>query len=231
MSHRAPFEPRVGARINESLVDSAEARYLRQVSDQNRWDEAYRNGPPPWDPGPYDAHLPGVLERHAVQPGPCLDIACGSGKSLVYLAEQGFQAHGIDIAPTALSEAEALAKQSGVELELLLGRFPQDAPSGDWQRRFTFVSDRGFFHLLTQSEDRERYFDTLSRILSPGGLYYTLIAKKEGAQGSGGPPKWREDEVRRAVEPYLELRELSANIFKPWNPGSMPAWILVGEPT
>ncbi len=54
------------------------------------WEGYYRRGNVPWDPGPYDRNLPEVLNQHAVRRGTALDVGCGTGGTLVYLATRGF---------------------------------------------------------------------------------------------------------------------------------------------
>lgn len=190
------------------------------------WDENYQKGATPWDPGDYDAHLPRVLADHRIVPGRALDIGCGEGKSALYLAGYGFTCTGIDVAPTAIDAAKSRAAESGVfACDFRVGSFPEDADRPE--DGYDFIMDRGLFHLLRNSSDTGRYLDKVCELLAPNGIYYTLMAKSEGATDSGAPPKWNEAEVRAAFEPKMGLRELRADRFFPRDPDSMPGWVVV----
>ena len=54
-----------------------------------------------------------------IQTGRALDVACGAGRNALYLAEHGFEVHGVDISAEALSRARASARQRRVRLELI----------------------------------------------------------------------------------------------------------------
>jgi tellurite methyltransferase len=80
-------------------------------ADRARWDERYRAGtladerPNAWLVGAA-GWLPEV--------GAALDLACGEGQALVWLAERGLRGTGIDISGVGLVRARALAEARGV---------------------------------------------------------------------------------------------------------------------
>jgi len=92
--------------------------------------------------GPSRAHLwqpPDFLRRwwRLLPPpaaGPVLDLACGSGRAAVWLAERGWRVTGVDHQPEALALARALAADRGVAPALLAGdlREPHALPPGPW---------------------------------------------------------------------------------------------------
>ena len=195
------------------------------------WESSYRSGHVPWDPGPYDRHVPRVLEDHRIRPGRALDVGCGTGATLVYLATRGFEATGIDIAPTALEIAERAARRTGVSVEWRLGSFPHEFPPEELpDESFDLVVERGFLHMHTVPQEHAPLLAAVHRVLTRGGTFYSLAAKREGARSFGGPPKWREEELRRAVEPYFEIVEMRGDVFTPGEPGSMLAWVTVMRP-
>ena len=53
-------------------------------------------------------------EHHFPLDGTALEIACGRGRSAVWLARRGLQVHGVDISPVAVELAERLAAAHGV---------------------------------------------------------------------------------------------------------------------
>ena len=195
------------------------------------WESSYRSGHVPWDPGPYDRHVPRVLADHRIEPGRALDVGCGTGATLVYLAKLGFETTGIDIAPTALEIARRTAGREGVAGNWLVGSFPEEFPPEVLpDDSFDFVIERGFLHMHTMPQEHAPILAGIQRVLRRGGTFYSLAAKREGARGFGGPPKWREDEIRRAVEPYFRIVEMRGDVFTPKETGSMPAWVTVMRP-
>lgn len=81
--------------------------------DRIRWNRRYREGAyrERRYPNPYlEAHL------EAVPRGRALDLACGSGRNSIYLAEQGFDVTGIDVSDVALTQAEQFAADAGVQV-------------------------------------------------------------------------------------------------------------------
>jgi tellurite methyltransferase len=72
--------------------------------------------------------------------GPVLDLACGSGRAAVWLAERGYRVTGIDWQPEALELGRQLAASRGVECRFLPGdlRDPAAVPPGPWAAVLNF---------------------------------------------------------------------------------------------
>ena len=194
----------------------------------NYWDSAYQSGHIPWDPGPYDGHLPRLIEQEGITPCRAVDIGCGAGKSLVWLAERGFACTGIEIAPTALRMAKELADRRQVSCDWLFGTFPADFDSNSLKDdSFDLAMDRGVFHLHTARSEQRRFVEGVSRVLVPGGIWYSLLASSEGGRGCGGPPRWSRSEVVAAVKPHFEVSHIEQSVFTPGEEGSMSAWVCI----
>ena len=121
--------------------------------------------------------LVGVIALLGLDPGSiALDVGCGAGVELVFLAQHGFKAIGVDIAPRALALAAARAKEAGVEVELReasVTALPLDGDSVD------LVNDRGLLQHLSESE-RARYAREVARVLKPGGILILRGAREAG---------------------------------------------------
>jgi SAM-dependent methyltransferase len=97
--------------------------------------------------------------------GPVLDVGCGLGSEVSYLAGTGWRAVGIDLSWAAVSRARLLhvAKSDGCMFACAdLLRLPFGAGS------FALAVDRGCFHYLPRERWRE-YAAEVHRVLRPGG--------------------------------------------------------------
>ena len=75
----------------------------------------YKRGAP-WEGGPRD-ELVHLVETRRLAPSDgarALDLGCGSGANVVFLAEHGYDATGVDFSPVALDKGRALAADHGV---------------------------------------------------------------------------------------------------------------------
>ena len=193
----------------------------------NSWDDAYRSGRVPWDPGRHDTNIETVLEMLDLQPCSVLDIGCGSGGTLVYLAERGFRCTGVDVAPTAIEIARERAAERGVACEFIVDSFPE--PFADRQRAgsYELLIDRGFFHLHTSPADQRAFTRAAARLLAPGRPWYSLIASDREGPGSGGPPRWSKSEVHAAAGDHLDVEAVVETAFTPDASDPMPAWLTI----
>src|SRR3712207_958533 len=81
------------------------------------WDARYRD----YQPRPPSALLQRWLEQLRPRSGQdrALDVACGTGRNSILLAEHGWHVLGVDISPVALHIARDEARQRGVEIDLV----------------------------------------------------------------------------------------------------------------
>jgi ubiquinone/menaquinone biosynthesis C-methylase UbiE len=173
--------------------------------------EAYQSTPP-WDIG---RHQPAF--EHALKGGdvraPVLDAGCGTGENALYLAAQGFTVTGVDSVPAAIEAARSKAAARGLEAEFIVG----DALDlGALERRFATVIDSGLFHTFEDAE-RERFRESLARVLEPGGRYLVLCFS-ERERHDGGPRRVTRDELRAVFDrsPFrvlkIEAVEMATNL-------------------
>ena len=191
------------------------------------WESCYRSGRVAWDPGPYDGNLPSVLEDFHIPPCRLIDIGCGTGSTLIWLAGRGYTCTGVDLAPSAIRAAEKNSQKRQVKVRWICGEFPGMIPDTG---TFELALDRGCLqHLIHSSRTCREYVSGIAEILEAGGLWYSLTACTSGGPHFGGPPRWSEVDIRQAVEPYFEILSLQESVFTPGEAGSIPAWICVGR--
>src|SRR5947199_7888222 len=115
------------------------------MSDVAKWEERYRTGDVPWDTGRVSSELVRVIRDEKIQPCRAIDLGCGTGSNAVWLAQQGFDATGVDIAPRAIERGRQRAAAAGVAVNFLAADLlnPPDLGSP-----FRFFFDRGCYHVV-----------------------------------------------------------------------------------
>ena len=79
---------------------------------QETWDARYAESDRVWSGNPN----PRLVEHVAdLTPGRALDVGCGEGADVVWLAGQGWHVTGVDVSPVALARAGVHAAEAGVE--------------------------------------------------------------------------------------------------------------------
>jgi SAM-dependent methyltransferase len=90
------------------------------------WDDRFREGAYPTDPDPSP-----VLERYvdSFPDGRALDIATGTGRNAVFLADRGYRVDAVDQSRTGLEITRENARERGVDdrIELLQADIPEYA--------------------------------------------------------------------------------------------------------
>ena len=76
---------------------------------------------PLWQPSPLlKTFIDDILPLHPAASMKGLDIACGSGRDTVYMAQQGWNMLGVDNSEDALQRCQSLAHYTGVNINTLL---------------------------------------------------------------------------------------------------------------
>lgn len=159
---------------------------------------------PPWDTG-----IPAPELVRAVAPRPAgraLDLGCGTGTNVRYLAEHGWQAAGLDFAPGAI--ARARRRCAGLRVTLLVADVTQ-LKSLDLPGPFDLALDMGCFHSLAEA-GRRGYAAGLERWMRPGGIFmlYAWLAD----DGRTGLPR---QTVVAAFEPGFRLTDFELGQGRP----------------
>ena len=68
------------------------------MTEHIEWNDRYRDDNLPWDTGRPSAELQRVLGRNPILSCRALELGCGTGTNSVWLAQQGFEVTGIDLA-------------------------------------------------------------------------------------------------------------------------------------
>ncbi|MBI3287279.1 MAG: class I SAM-dependent methyltransferase [Chloroflexi bacterium] len=140
-------------------------------------------GKPPWDSGISPPELIEVIERSSSPPGRALDLGCGTGTNVIYLAQHGWQVVGVDFAGRAIRLARRKAKAAGVDAQCTF--YVADVTDLSFlPPTFDLALDIGCFHSL-DPQGRSHYAAGLGRLLRPGAIDL-LYAFKPGGDASFG---------------------------------------------
>jgi SAM-dependent methyltransferase len=159
------------------------------ASSGNWFDQAYR-GIPPWDIGRPQPGIVRLAQRGEIR-GRVLDIGCGTGENTLFLAGRGLEVVGIDAAPTAIGKARAKTKERGITARFEVADALNLPAAAD---PFDSVIDMGLFHVFPD-EARERYRESLARVLRPSGTYF-MMCFSDRQPGDWGPRRITQTEIR-----------------------------------
>ena len=140
-------------------------------------------------------------------------------RNVLYLADHGFVAEGIDGAPTAIRKARAKAKRRGLK-----ARF-EHADALDLavpEQPFDTVIDSGLFHVFSD-EDRGHFRDSLARVVRLGGTYFLMCFSDE-EPGDWGPRRVTQAEIRSVFSDGWHVNYIQPSAFET-NLGQAYAWL------
>jgi SAM-dependent methyltransferase len=159
------------------------------------------------DPSPYDAiarlydpwsasvteDIDFYVEEALAAGEPVVELACGTGRIAVPIAQAGVRVIGIDGSPAMLDVARERARAAGVEKLLDLRQGDLREPPIAERVQLVLVPFRSLLHMTTDTERRRALAAVLS-LLEPGGrLVFDVFApSKEDVEATHG--RWLERE-------------------------------------
>jgi len=116
----------------------------------------------------FQEDIPFLLKWANKTDGPIIDIACGTGRATIPLAEAGFDMIGVDINGNMLDEA----KRKAAELSIPIQWEEQDCTEFHLKvkTRMIFTVGNSFQHFLT-IEDQDMLLKSVSKHLEIGGIF------------------------------------------------------------
>ena len=149
------------------------------VSAGDRWNRRYASGDyrPRSDPAPF-------LERWLpdLPPGAALDIACGTGRNALRLAQAGYRTTAVDVSGVAIEIARAHGERLGLSVTWVASKVEE------------FVIDEGAYDLITVIRFVDH--DLWPRLIAgtrPGGCILIEHHVKTDAEVVGPPDEFRLD--------------------------------------
>ena len=129
------------------------------------FDLRYLLGKPRWDTGIVPPEVEAFVGSHP--PGRALDLGCGTGTNLLYLAQHGWQVVGVDFSRQAVRTARKRLRSAGLTADV---RVDDVTRLTGVRGEYNYVLDIGCYHQLSQ-DDRKAYQMNLKRLLAPGGVW------------------------------------------------------------
>ena len=131
------------------------------------WEERYtETGDSIWSGNPNESLVATVSE---LTPGRVLDVGCGEGADVIWLAEHGWDATGIDLSQTAIARATEVAAQRKVAAKFEVGDISTWVPSEDQPRRGGYDLVIGCFLHTRLPDTREELISRVAEHVAPGG--------------------------------------------------------------
>ncbi len=200
--------------------------------DQQHFEQAYQ-GQAPWDTGRPQPAIVKLAETGQVRDS-VLDVGCGTGENVLYLAAKGHDCWGLDFVPVAIERARAKAAERGIEARFIVGNALELGKLG---RQFDTVIGCGLFHTFAD-EERPVFAREVAGVLRPGGLLLILCFSDE-QPGTEGPRRITQQEIRDSFHEGWKVQHIEAARFeaveRPVGPGSTPggpkAWLATIERT
>ncbi len=176
-------------------------RETEELTHRQSWNNLYSEREQVWSGQP-NATLVSLIERH--QPGAVLDLGCGEGGDVLWLAQRGWDATGIDISDIAIERARKAAEKAGVTAQFVASDLEH------WQSEQSFdLIISSFMQSHFQDLDRVGIFRTALEYLTVGGELVSL--------SHAGIPSWvsdndpRHEHAHRLPIPEQEARALIEN--------------------
>ena len=116
----------------------------------------------------YKDDIPFLKMWASKQGGTILDIACGTGRSAIPLAEKGFKLIGIDIHKGMLKQAKLKTKNNSMQVKWV----EQDCTNFDLnlKSRLAYMTGNSFQHFLT-NESQNLLFNSIYNHLEEDGVF------------------------------------------------------------
>ena len=176
---------------------------------QAYWEARYQSADMPWEKGEPSPGLVDFLAAHPeLKRGTVGVPGCGTGYDVREFARAGFDAFGFDLAPSAISLAEAKTKAAGLTARFVLADFLRDEPP----QKFDWLFEHTLFCAI-QPRERDDYVRAVLKWLKPGGAYLAVNYLECGPDGPPFPTTRAEQWER--FSPHFELRA-------DWTPRSYP---------
>jgi SAM-dependent methyltransferase len=174
--------------------------------DQKYWNGKFNDPKTQFKRQPSPLLVDAIRNRH---PGTAIDLGMGEGRNAIYLAQQGWQVTGVDLADAGIAQAKARAAQLHLKLDAVVDSLDHyDLGHAQWDLIAMFYVHAWYHGAKPASPLR------LKQALKPGGL---LVV-----EGFAGPEKFmfQPTELLADFSPDLRIvRYEDVEAEAEWAPG------------
>ncbi|MBF0614366.1 MAG: class I SAM-dependent methyltransferase [Magnetococcales bacterium] len=184
----------------------------RQIGEFPDWEHRYLEQPVhnlPWFTTEPDRDLHRTITERGLTKGRFLDVGTGPGTQAAWLAEQGFEVTGSDLAPAAIAAAREFCQQRGLSVTLIV----DDILNTTLHPPFDWIFDRGCFHVLPP-ERRADYVRTIHHLLHPHGLLLLKCFHVKETTMEGGPYRFDPAQIEQLFAESFQILENRETFFE-----------------
>jgi SAM-dependent methyltransferase len=173
----------------------------------------YRFGKPRWNT---NITPPEVIEAFGELPevGTALDLGCGTGTNVIYIAQHGWQAIGVDFVGLAVNKAKRKAEKYGLSQSTTFYHADVTRLANLDLPTCQYALDMGCFHGQNRNGQRA-YIDALAKILAPCSQYMLYAFKPTIGRG-GAAIGLTIDEVRGLFSPFFNIERFEEDDYSVW---------------
>lgn len=208
--------------IDTDIIASSEDTFEMLDKMLKKWDEKWWNDfykdkekPIPFFTHKADEVLASLLEMDHRKKGKSLDVGCGNGRNAIFMAKNGYESKGIDIADEAIEWANKNAEKEKSNVRFTMASFFDfESPS----RSYVHIHDSGCLHHI-KPHRRADYLSKVHDLLQDDG-YFTLVCfnldggtnitdyevyEEKSMQGGLGFSKIK---LEKVLSPYFEVLQM-----------------------
>jgi cyclopropane fatty-acyl-phospholipid synthase-like methyltransferase len=137
-----------------------------------------------------------LVESSRVRPGRALDVGCGAGREVIYLAQNGFDATGVDISPTAIALAQKAARAAGVSADF---RVDDVTDMASVAGKFDLIVDYGTLNDLDAAQ-RDAYMTHVFPLAAEDSHFVLLCFDK----------RLPEEEIEQRFGDYYQVERVTS---------------------
>lgn len=173
----------------------------------------YHFGKPRWNT---NITPPEVIETFSelTEVGTALDLGCGTGTNVIYMAQHGWYAIGIDFVGLAIKKARRKAEKFGLSQSTRFYKADVTRLSTVDLPTCQFALDMGCFHGQIR-KGQSAYINALADILAPGSPYMLYAFKPTIGRG-GTPIGLTIEDTRGLFSHYFDIERFEEDEYSVW---------------